>query len=89
MTETQNQIGERASSTGSRARETKLATRLYPPQEVATRWHWHTESVRRAIREGRIASIVISRRRLVPESELEKIESEGRIDARLDVGRLS
>ncbi len=49
----------------------------YTPRQVAARWGWHVESVRRAIRERRFASIIISRRRLVPVEEIHRIESEG------------
>ena len=37
------------------------------------------ESVRRAIRQRRIESVIIFRRRLVPVVEVERIEAEGRI----------
>lgn len=52
----------------------------YTPQIAADRWHWHPESVRRAIRSGRIASIIIGRRRLIPAVEIERIEREGFIN---------
>ena len=51
----------------------------YTPHQVAARWGWHVESVRRAIRERRMESIVISRRRIVPNAEIERVESEGLI----------
>lgn len=51
----------------------------FTPAEVAGRWKWHPESVRRALRERRIASIIISRRRLIPASEIERIENSGYI----------
>ena len=49
------------------------------PRQVADRWAWHVESVRRAIRQRRIEYVVISRRLLVPLAEIERIEMEGRI----------
>jgi len=49
------------------------------PRQVADRWGWHVESVRRAIRQRRIESVIIYRRRLVPIAEIERIEAEGRI----------
>jgi hypothetical protein len=49
------------------------------PAQLASRWHWHPESVRRALRERRIASIIVSRRRLIPASEIERIENSGYI----------
>ena len=51
----------------------------FSPAQVAGRWGWHVESVRRAIRQRRIESVVISRRLLVPVTEIERIETEGRI----------
>jgi hypothetical protein len=47
------------------------------PTQTAEHWHWHPESVRRAIRERRIASVIIGRRRLIAVSEIERIEREG------------
>lgn len=49
------------------------------PSQIASRWGWNEESVRRAIREGRIRSIILWRRRLVEVSEIERIEAEGRV----------
>lgn len=54
-------------------------TKFFTPSQVADRWGWHPESVRRAIREKRFSSVIISRRRLVPITEVERIESEGRV----------
>ncbi len=51
----------------------------FTPHQIASRWGWHVESVRRAIRERRFASIIISRRRLVPVEEIHRVESEGLI----------
>jgi DNA-binding LytR/AlgR family response regulator len=54
-------------------------TKFFTPRQVADRWAWHVESVRRALRERRIESTIIARRRLVPIAEIERIEAEGRI----------
>lgn len=54
----------------------------FTPIEISRRWKWHPESVRRAIRCGRITSIVIGRRRLVPIAEVERIEAAGLIQAK-------
>jgi len=51
----------------------------FTPAQLARRWGWHVESVRRAIRQGRIEAVVISRRLLVPVAEICRIETEGRI----------
>jgi len=52
------------------------------PRQIAQRWCWHTESVRRMIRRREILSIVIGRRRLVPVVEIERIEADGTVNAR-------
>jgi hypothetical protein len=54
-------------------------SKFFTPRQVADRWGWHAESIRRAIRARRIESVIISRRRLVPIAEVERIEAEGRI----------
>ncbi len=50
------------------------------PKELGARWHWNTESVRRKLRRREISSIVISGRRLIPRSEVELLERDGRIE---------
>jgi hypothetical protein len=55
-------------------------SKYFTPQQVAARWAWHVESVRRAIRQGRIPASVIYRRILIPISEIERIEAKGRND---------
>ena len=52
---------------------------LKTPEYIAGRWSWNVESVRRAIRQRRLESIIIGRRRLVPMAEIERIENEGRV----------
>jgi hypothetical protein len=54
-------------------------SKFLTPQQIADRWAWHVESVRRAIRERRVESVIISRRRLVPLAEIERIEANGLI----------
>ncbi len=54
-------------------------TAYFTPVQLGGRWAWHEESVRRAIRQGRIAAVVISGRLLVPVAEAERIEAEGRL----------
>ena len=54
-------------------------TKFFTARQVADRWAWHVESVRRAMRERRLESIIISRRRLIPVTEVERIEAEGHI----------
>lgn len=67
-----------ASVTKKSSRKTD-GTRFLTPQQIADRWAWHVESIRRAIRQRRLASVVISRRRLVPLAEVERTEVEGLI----------
>ena len=72
------QTAASGTATNRKPRKTD-GTKFFTPHQVGGRWGWHTESVRRAIREGRIASIIISRRRLIPISEVERIEAAGLI----------
>jgi excisionase family DNA binding protein len=53
------------------------ATQLLTPQQLATRWAFHTESVRRMIRSGRVQALRLGKRVRVPLSEVEKIEADG------------
>jgi hypothetical protein len=57
---------------------------LWTPHQLAVRWSWHAESIRRKIRRGEIASIIISRRRLIPFAEILRIEADGTIPAASD-----
>jgi hypothetical protein len=73
---------EKAADSGTAENKTPRKTdgsKFLTPRQVADRWGWHTESVRRMLRERRMASVIISRRRLVPIAEIERIEAEGRI----------
>jgi hypothetical protein len=58
---------------------TEHTVRLLSPATVADRWEWHQESVRRSVRAGRIAAIRISGRIRIPLTEIERIESTGKI----------
>ena len=49
----------------------------FTPAQIAARWSWHVESVRRAIRQRRLGSVIVGRRRLVPGEELEAFERQG------------
>lgn len=49
------------------------------PGEVAARWRWHPESVRRWTRLGKLPIVKISRRTLIPLSAVLAIEEDGRI----------
>jgi len=50
------------------------------PTEVARRWRWHPESVRRWTRLGKLPIVKISRRTLIPLAAVEAIEADGRIN---------
>jgi hypothetical protein len=51
--------------------------RFYTPAHLACRYHRHVESIRRMLRQGKLKSLVLGRRRLVPLGEVVRIESEG------------
>lgn len=51
--------------------------RTYTIREVATLINFHTESVRRAIRQGRIKALPFGRCLRIPGEEVERILSEG------------
>jgi len=57
---------------------------FFTPEQAAARWYWNPESVRRKIRRGEIASVIIGRRRLIARSEIQRIESEGLVAAKLN-----
>jgi hypothetical protein len=57
--------------------------RFLSPAQLTERWPFHVESIRRKIRRGEISSVIIGRRRLIPLSEIHRIEEEGRIPARV------
>jgi len=52
------------------------------PAELASRWRWHPESIRRWARLGKLPIIKISRRTLIPLSAIEAIERDGSIDTK-------
>jgi hypothetical protein len=52
---------------------------LVTPAQIAERWSWHPESVRRKLRAGSIPSLVIGRRRLVRLTDVEKIEKDAEV----------
>src|SRR5262245_5561540 len=47
------------------------------PAELAKRWHWHVETIRLWLRKKCMDSVIISRRRLIPISEVQRVESSG------------
>lgn len=49
----------------------------FTPKRLAAMLDWHEESVRRKLRNREWASVVVSRRRLVPAGEVDKIMAEG------------
>jgi hypothetical protein len=67
--------------TGTEPIENGRETFLTPTQ-LARRWSFHTESIRRRLRKRQIASILIGRKRLIALSEVLRLEAEGRIPAR-------
>ena len=73
----ENLIGKGEARTPDGRRAKTDGINFFCPSQLAARWGWNPESIRRAIRQGRIGSVIISRRRLVPVSEAERIEAEG------------
>jgi excisionase family DNA binding protein len=67
-----------ASKSNSRRRQTD-GTAFFTPHQVAGRWSFHPESVRRLVRKGQIAAVILGRRVLIPLAEIQRIENEGRI----------
>ena len=49
------------------------------PELLANRWHQHPESIRRTLRQRRLASVVVGRRRLIPMAEILRVENSGLI----------
>ena len=49
------------------------------PGQIGHRWSMHPESIRRLIRDGKIRSLVIGRRRLVRRSAVELLELEAEV----------
>jgi hypothetical protein len=47
--------------------------------QIATRWGWHVESVRRKLRRRELGSVLLGRRRLVPLAEVELLERLGSV----------
>jgi hypothetical protein len=55
--------------------------KFFTPKELAERWRWHPESIRRKIRRREITTVVLGRRRLIPLVEIHKIEENGLVAA--------
>ena len=72
------QSADSATATMKNPRKTD-GTKFFTPDQIGGRWGWHTESIRRLLRKGQIESVILGRRRLVPISEVERIEAEGLI----------
>ena len=47
--------------------------------QLAARWGWHVESVRRKFRRRELGSVPLGRRRLVPLAEVELFERQGAV----------
>lgn len=53
------------------------AAQFYTTEQLAGKIIWHTESVRRAIRQGRIRALPFGRSWRIPAQEVSRILSEG------------
>jgi hypothetical protein len=49
------------------------------PAETAVRWRLHVETIRLWLRQRKLASVILARRRLIPVAEIQRIESSGLI----------
>jgi len=52
----------------------------FTPRQLALRWSWHVESVRRKIRQRQITAIHIGGRVLVTVEEIEELERDGTVN---------
>ena len=52
---------------------------FFTPSTLASRWHRHTESVRRLLRRRSLPSIIIGRQRLIPRAAVLAFEANGLI----------
>jgi hypothetical protein len=48
-------------------------------EQFAARWVWHVESARRFLRDGKIPSVIIGRRRLVRLDDVEQYENDATV----------
>ena len=53
--------------------------RFLTPAELAQRWRWHRESIRRWLRREQVERIKLGKRLLIPLAVIEGIERQGRI----------
>lgn len=60
----------------TRAQEKPNEPIYFTPSELAERWGFHKESIRRMIRQGRLPTARASRRLLIPVEEIKKYEHE-------------
>lgn len=50
---------------------------FFTPSTLATRWHRHTESVRRMLRRRQLPCVVLGRQRLIPREAVLAFEQAG------------
>lgn len=58
------------------------------PRQLAVRWRWNVESVRRKIRRGELKCIAVGGRILIPVNEIERVEAEGMVQSRKIIKRI-
>ena len=49
------------------------------PSQLHKRWGFHTESIRRMVRQGRLPAVRIGKRLLVSQSDVEAFEQDHRV----------
>jgi len=68
-------------ASGKTVNKVELRDGFLTPAQTGARWKMHRESIRRMLRQRRLASIIISRRRLIPLSEIARVEEGGLINS--------
>jgi len=48
----------------------KTAGEFLTPAELAARWRWHAESIRRLLRQGRLPSLRLGGKRIIPMADV-------------------
>ena len=74
-----NMIVQKLDSRCARRKQATDGTAFLTPWQVAQRWGFHPESVRRLLRRGELESVIRGRRRLIPIPEVNRVEAEGRV----------
>jgi hypothetical protein len=77
--DTSNAIGRRRFAAKTALALTQECGIFLTPAEAAIRWRFHVETVRLWLRQRKLTSVILARRRLIPLAEIQRIESSGLI----------